>query len=123
LIIRNIPDHYARKTLLKSLDVAKTYDYFYFENGQPKHWICFHRCAAVLDSVLSFEENLWKRFNSSNKCEIDYATGGERPLLLTEFNDCSAGRRAWRSYSQKRMSIFGAETIDLKHGKPYIGVC
>jgi hypothetical protein len=84
LIICNIPSKYTRKTLIKELDVAKTCDYFYLpinKNQKKKSscnnagyaFISFTDAAAVARFCARFQGARWKRFNSSDKCEMSYA--------------------------------------------------
>lgn len=80
-MIRNIPNKYTKKMLLKEIEknFVNKFDFFYlpidFDNGcnMGYAFINFIKHDTVREFFLSFNDKKWKKFKSSKICEIKYA--------------------------------------------------
>ena len=100
LMIRNIPNKYAQKNLLKLLDLQfkDKYDFFYlpidyknkcnvgyaFMNFGSNHYK-----EGIVSLFKIFDEKKWEKFNSEKICKISYARLQGQDALLDHFKSSS----------------------------------
>ena len=100
LMIRNIPNKYSQKILLRLIDLRfrDKYDFFYLPIDYK------HRCnvgyafinftaAAYKEGIVEFfrlfNEKRWEKFNSEKVCKISYARLQGQDALLEHFKSSS----------------------------------
>lgn len=80
-MIKNIPNKYTRKMLLKELDrnFKEKYDFFYlpidFSNNcnMGYAFINFLTFEDLKNFYIEFHDNKWSKFNSDKICEVKFA--------------------------------------------------
>jgi hypothetical protein len=100
LMVRNIPNKYSQKILLRLVDLRfkDKYDFFYLPIDY-KHrcnvgyaFINFYeqfRKEAVVEFFQLFNEKRWDKFNSEKVCKISYARLQGQDALLEHFKSSS----------------------------------
>jgi hypothetical protein len=97
LMIRNIPNKYSQKILLRLIDLRfkDRYDFFYLPIDY-KHrcnvgyaFINFFEPMPIIEFFKLFNEKKWDKFNSEKVCKISYARLQGQDALLDHFKSSS----------------------------------
>jgi len=97
LMIRNIPNKYSQKILLRLIDLKfrEKYDFFYLPIDY-KHrcnvgyaFINFFESAPIVDFFRLLNDKKWDKFNSEKVCKITYARLQGQDALLDHFKSSS----------------------------------
>lgn len=97
LMIRNIPNKYSQKILLRLIDLRfrDKYDFFYLPIDY-KHrcnvgyaFINFFESSPIVDFFKLLNDKKWDKFNSEKVCKITYARLQGQDALLDHFKSSS----------------------------------
>jgi len=96
-MIRNIPNKYTQKMLLKMVDAhfAETFDFFYlpvdFKNkcNVGYAFVNFVDCQTIPFFMENFDNKRWERFNSDKVCKVTYARLQGKDMLIDHFKSSS----------------------------------
>jgi len=97
IMIRNIPNKYNQKMLLKKIDVnhKRLYDFFYlpidFKNkcNVGYAFINFISPIYILKFYEEFNAHKWEKFNSEKVCQISYGRIQGKTALMQHFQSSS----------------------------------
>ena len=96
-MVRNIPNKYTQKMLLKMVDVqfANSYDFFYlpvdFKNkcNVGYAFVNFIDPQTIPSFMTAFDKKRWDRFNSEKICRVTYARLQGKDMLMDHFKSSS----------------------------------
>lgn len=96
-MVRNIPNKYTQKMLLKMVDAqfANSYDFFYlpvdFKNkcNVGYAFVNFLDPQTIPSFMSAFDSKRWDRFNSDKVCRVTYARLQGKDMLMDHFKSSS----------------------------------
>jgi hypothetical protein len=96
-MVRNIPNKYTQKMLLKMVDAqfVDTFDFFYlpvdFKNrcNVGYAFVNFIDCQTIPSFMTAFDNKRWDRFNSDKVCKVTYARLQGKDMLMDHFKSSS----------------------------------